>query len=75
LFGRELNGTAKRFAVGWRYSHDLIAGRLQQAADKIRDVPGLQGAAMIRILNDFLMFTCATMLVTGIVLAAATLLI
>jgi len=30
---------------------------------------------MIRILNDFLMFTCATMLVTGIVLAVATLLI
>jgi hypothetical protein len=28
---------------------------------------------MIRILNDFLMFACATALVTGIVLAAATL--
>jgi hypothetical protein len=39
------------------------------------DVPCPQGAAMIRILNDFLMFACATALVTGIVLAAATLLI
>lgn len=28
---------------------------------------------MIKILNDFLMFACATALVTGIVLAAATL--
>jgi hypothetical protein len=38
-------------------------------------MPGMHGAAMIRILNDFLMFACATALVTGIVLAAATLLI
>jgi hypothetical protein len=29
---------------------------------------------MTRILNDFLMFACATAIVTGIVLAAATLL-
>jgi hypothetical protein len=30
---------------------------------------------MTKILNDFLVFACATALVTGIVLAAATLLI
>ena len=30
---------------------------------------------MTRILNDFLLFACATLFVTGIVLAAATLLI
>ena len=30
---------------------------------------------MTKILNDFLIFSCATALVTGIVLAAATLLI
>jgi hypothetical protein len=39
------------------------------------NVPYTQGAAMTRILNDFLIFACATALVTGIVLAAATLLI
>ena len=33
------------------------------------------GAAMTKILNDFLIFAGATALVTGIVLAAATLLI
>jgi len=38
-------------------------------------VPCTQGAAMTRILNDFLLFACATLFVTGIVLAAATLLI
>jgi hypothetical protein len=38
-------------------------------------VPCTQGAAMTGILNDFLIFACATALVTGIVLAAATLLI
>jgi hypothetical protein len=30
---------------------------------------------MTKILNDFLIFACATALITGIVLAAATLLI
>jgi hypothetical protein len=60
--------TVKRFAVGWRYSHlDLLPAA--------GNVPYTQGAAMTRILNDFLIFACATALVTGIVLAAATLLI
>ena len=35
----------------------------------------VSGAAMTKILNDFLIFAGATALVTGIVLAAATLLI
>ena len=39
------------------------------------NVPCTQGAAMTGILNDVLIFACATALVTGIVLAAATLLI
>ena len=38
-------------------------------------VPCTQGAAMTGILDDILQFACATALVTGIVLAAATLLI
>ena len=38
-------------------------------------VPCTQGAAMTRFLDDILMFACATALVTGIVLAAASLLI
>jgi hypothetical protein len=33
------------------------------------------GDVMTRILNDFLLFACATLFVTGIVLAAAKLLI
>jgi hypothetical protein len=33
------------------------------------------GDVMARILNDFLLFACATLFVTGIVLAAAKLLI
>jgi len=33
------------------------------------------GDVMTRILNDFLLFECATLFVTGIVLAAAKLLI
>jgi hypothetical protein len=45
------------------------------AAVKTGDVPCTQGAAMTRILNDVLLFACATALVTGIVLAAASLLI
>ena len=34
-----------------------------------------RGTVMTRILNDFLLFACATLFVTGIVLAAAKLLI
>ena len=65
--------TVKRFAVGWRYFHlDLVAGRITASA---KGWPCTQGAAMTKILNDFLIFACATALVTWIVLAAATLLI
>ena len=59
-------------AVGWRYFHlDLVAGRTMAGAQ----TGAVSGAAMTKILNDFLIFAGATALVTGIVLAAATLLI
>jgi hypothetical protein len=52
-----------------------VPSQRRPQAVKIRDVPCTQGTAMTRILDDILLFACATGLVTGIVLAAATLLI
>jgi hypothetical protein len=47
--------------------------RQRPAALRIAMRP-LGGTTMVRILNDLLLFSCVTALVTGFVLAAATLL-
>lgn len=65
-----------RFANGWRYLRLYpLPAELTAAAVKNGNLPCEQGAAMTRILDDILLFACATALVTGTVLAAATLLI
>jgi hypothetical protein len=65
------NRTVGRCAQGWRYPHH-VGGRSGASAERgaVR-----MGDVMTRILNDFLLFACATLFVTGIVLAAAKLLI
>ena len=71
LAGWGTNRTVGRFAQGWRYPHH-VGGRSGASAEHgvVR-----MGDVMTRILNDFLLFACATLFVTGIVLAAAKLLI
>jgi hypothetical protein len=62
--------TVGRCAQGWRYPHH-VGGRPGTSAAWGR----VEGAVLTRILNDVLLFACATLFVTGIVLAAAKLLI
>jgi len=59
-----------RFAQGWRYPHHGGAALASAVLGAVRT-----GECMTRILNDVLLFACATLFVTGIVLAAAKLLI
>jgi hypothetical protein len=63
------NRSVGRFAQGWRYPHH-VRGQSWHVHGAVR-----MGDVMTRILNDFLLFACATLFVTGIVLAAAKLLI
>jgi len=69
--GGGTNRTVGRFAQGWRYPHH-VGGRSWHVGGAWGRA---QGDVMTRILNDVLLFACATLFVTGIVLAAAKLLI
>ena len=68
--GQGTNRAVGRYARGWRYPHH-VGGRPGTSAAWGR----VEGAVLTRILNDVLLFACATLFVTGIVLAAAKLLI
>lgn len=72
---RGTNRTVKRCAEGWRYPcHAGCQGALVCGGRKIAR-PRTQGAAMTRFLNELLLFSCLALFVTGVVLAAARLLI
>jgi hypothetical protein len=72
---RGTNRTVKRCAEGWRYPcHAGCQGALVCGGRKIGR-PRTQGAAMTRFLNELLLFSCLALFVTGVVLAAARLLI
>lgn len=71
----EPTGRSNVCAEGWRYPcHAGCQGALVCGGRKINR-PRTQGAAMTRFLNELLLFSCLALFVTGVVLAAARLLI
>src|SRR5712691_734245 len=71
---REPNRSSERFAEGWRYPHHADCRPRSLRPSKKSMCRVRKGAAMSRILSELLLFSCLAALVTGIVLAAATLL-
>ena len=71
----EPTGRSNVAPEGWRYPcHAGCQGALVCGGRKIGR-PRTQGAAMTRFLNELLLFSCLALFVTGVVLAAAKLLI